>query len=343
VASGNSGSVEVTTAGGTAALAGFIFENPEIAVFEADNSPITHNQTEPNDFGTALPDETIEKQFTIENTGTTDLVISNISSSDTTFEILNIPDAISPGSSTQFSLRFNGSEIGAYNSEIIISNNSVNASEFIFTVSAELTGVNVIDNETESIIISNQDIDLGETFININVDKNFKIENLSSNSTIEILNITVDNPVFQVINPPTSIDPSSSAEFTVRLNADAVGEYRGTVTVMTNLNDFSFQVMGEVLPEASTEIKVFNVVTPNGDGRHDFLQIENITEYPNNMVFIFNRWGDKVFEINNYDNSTHIFEGVSDKGEELLTGNYYYVIDKGNGDKRVSGFLIIKR
>jgi gliding motility-associated-like protein len=102
-------------------------------------------------------------------------------------------------------------------------------------------------------------------------------------------------------------------------------------------------VAGIVLPQASTEIKVFNVITPNGDGRHDFLQIENITEYPNNIVSIFNRWGNKVFEINNYNNIDRIFEGTSDNGEELYTGNYYYVIDKGNGENRQSGFLIIKR
>ncbi|MGM0581504.1 MAG: IPT/TIG domain-containing protein, partial [Bacteroidota bacterium] len=343
VDSGASGNVEVTTDAGTATLGGFTFENPQIAVLESDNNPITHNQSEPYDFGTALADETIEKQFTIENTGNADLIITNISSSDEEFEVSSVPDDINPGAFGQFTVQFDATDTGIYNSEFSINNNSNNSPEFIFTVTAELTGVNVIDNETESIVISNEDIDLGETLINVDMDKNFKIENRSSNSTIEILSITVDNPVFEIVKAPTSIAHSSSAEFTVRLIAEAVGKYQGTVTISTSLNEFSFQVVGEVLPESTTEIKVFNVVTPNGDGKHDFLKIENITEYPNNIVSIFNRWGDKVFEIKNYDNSRRIFKGISDKGKELLTGNYYYVIDKGNREKRISGFLIIKR
>jgi len=343
VAGGASGEVSVTTPSGTANLEGFTFLSPEIAVYLADNITIINNQSEAIDFGTTFLGETIVRQVIIENTGTTDLLISNISSSDPAFEILDIPDVINPGSSTTVTLQFNSNDLGIYNSEITLSNNSVNAPEFIFESSAEIIEVNIIDNETEAIIISNDDIDLGETFINVNVDKNFKIENLSSNSTIQILSITVDNPVFQIIDIPTTITPLSSAEFTVRLVASKVGEYRGIVTVVTNLNEFSFQVVGEVLPEASTEIKVFNVITPNGDGRHDLLQIDNITEYSNNVVSIFNRWGNKVFEITGYNNTDRVFEGISSNGQELLTGNYYYVIDKGDGSQRISGFLLIKR
>ncbi|WP_296621779.1 BspA family leucine-rich repeat surface protein [Marivirga sp.] len=343
IGTGSSGEVLVTTLGGTATLEGFTFIKSEIAVFFSDGNLITHNQSEAVDLGTAFPDETLERQFQIENRGTADLVVSNITSSNATFEVLNIPDVISPGASAQFSLQFNPTDLGIYNSDISISNNSVNSPEFSFKVSAEFTDLNIIDNDTDSIVISNQDVNLGTTFINQNIDRNFVIENRSLNSTIDILRIIVDDPVFQIIDAPLTVPPLSSEEFTVRLNATAVGEYSGIVTIMTTTNDFSFQVAGTVLPEASTEIKIYNVVTPNGDGRHDFLQIENMTEYPNNKVSIFNRWGNKVFEIDNYDNSSHIFEGISNSGEELLSGNYYYVIDKGNGDKRISGFLIIKR
>ncbi|WMN11887.1 BspA family leucine-rich repeat surface protein [Marivirga salinae] len=343
VGAGASGNVRVRTLGGTATLDGFTFTKTEIAVFYSDSNPITNNQSESIDLGIRFPDETLERQFTIQNTGTGDLAISSITSSDAAFEVLNIPDSIDPGSSAQFTLLFNPTDFKVYESNITINNNSINNSEFNFTVSAEFSDLNIIDFETDSILISNQDVNLGTTFINQNIDKNFVIENQSSKSTIEIIRIIVDNPVFQIINAPISVAPLSSENFIVRLNATAVGDYNGTVTIMTTKNDFSFKVAGKVLPEASTEIKVFNVITPNGDGRHDFLQIENITEYPNNKVSIFNRLGNNVFEINNYDNSSRIFEGISDNGKELLTGNYYYVIDKGNGDKRISGFLVIKR
>lgn len=343
VGNGSSGSVSVTATGGTGSKEGFTWLFSQIALFWGNNIAIENNQTNPIDIGKAIIGENIQNQFVIFNSGNNDLVISNMSSSDDKFEIISTVDTVKAGFPAPITIIFNSADVGVFESEIRINNNSINIPEFVFRVQAELTGLNIIDNETDSLVISNQDINLGSTLINVNIDKNFNIENLSSSSAIDILSITVDNPVFQIIDVPSSIEPSSSEEFTVRLNANAKGEYSGTVTVATSLNDFTFRVTGTVLEELSNEIKVYNVVTPNGDGRHDFLQIDNITEYQNNKVSIFNRLGNRVFEINNYDNSSRIFEGISDNGDELLTGNYYYVIDKGNGEKRISGFLIIKR
>ena len=127
------------------------------------------------------------------------------------------------------------------------------------------------------------------------------------------------------------------------LNSRRVGINSAKVTISTNINDFSFNAVAEVIAEDEPALTVYNVITPNGDGRHDFLFIENIDLYPNNSLSVYNRWGNRVFEIARYDNIGNIFTGISHSGEELLTGNYYYVIDKGNGDKRLSGFLIIKR
>jgi len=337
------GNVIVTTPGGSATKEGFTTAYSQITLFEEKNIAIPSNQTATVDIGSAVEGEQIQKPFIINNNGNDDLIITGITSSNSVFEILNAPDTILAGTATQFSIQFSASEIDNYNGEILIENNSFNEPQFSFNVSAELTELNIVDNETDSIIISNQDINLGTTLINVDIDKNFEIENLSAKATISIFSITVDNPVFQIINIPTSIAPLNSAQFTVRLNANEVGEYSGLVNVNTNLKSFTFGVNGLVVNEISREIKVYNVVTPNGDGRHDFLQIDNIAEYPNNKVSIFNRLGNKVFEIDQYNNSSNIFEGTSSNGEELISGNYYYVIDKGNGEKRISGFILIKR
>ena len=39
------------------------------------------------------------------------------------------------------------------------------------------------------------------------------------------------------------------------------------------------------------EFEIFNAVTPNDDGAHDYFEIKGIQNYPNNSVQIFNRWG----------------------------------------------------
>ncbi|WP_396161408.1 gliding motility-associated C-terminal domain-containing protein [Flavobacterium sp.] len=81
----------------------------------------------------------------------------------------------------------------------------------------------------------------------------------------------------------------------------------------------------------SCGIKVYNALTPNGDGKNDFLFLEGIECYPNSKVEIFNRFGSKVYETNNYDNKNNVFNGVSESslnssGDNLPEGTYYYII-----------------
>lgn len=66
-------------------------------------------------------------------------------------------------------------------------------------------------------------------------------------------------------------------------------------------------------------LRVFNGVSPNGDGYHDFLEIENIEYYPNNTVIILNRWGGEVARYQGYDNQSVIFNDAT-----LPSGTYYY-------------------
>ena len=92
-------------------------------------------------------------------------------------------------------------------------------------------------------------------------------------------------------------------------------------------------------------ITVYNALSPNGDDKHDFLEVENITAYPNNQLYIFNRWGDKVFEAKGYDNSQIRFAGKGNTGgaKDLPAGTYFYSINLGNGSSRINGFLVLKR
>lgn len=90
-------------------------------------------------------------------------------------------------------------------------------------------------------------------------------------------------------------------------------------------------------------ITVINVVTPLQDGKHDFLRIENIEFYEDNLVEIFDRQGVKIFEMKGYNNTDRVFRGAANKGSRgtLQTGNYYYTI-KLTSSKRESGFVYVK-
>ncbi len=89
-------------------------------------------------------------------------------------------------------------------------------------------------------------------------------------------------------------------------------------------------------------------VTPNGDGVNDTLEFANIENYTNNHLYIFNRWGAKLYEAYDYNNS---WSGISehtmtiDKDKKLPTGTYFYVF-KGTLDGKEServGWIYIQR
>jgi len=84
-------------------------------------------------------------------------------------------------------------------------------------------------------------------------------------------------------------------------------------------------------PSENCLLKIFNAFTPNGDGKSDNWRIENIdlSEFRENKVEVFNRWGQPVFSAINYDNQEIVWNGKAENGLELQTGTYFYVIEAG--------------
>lgn len=93
------------------------------------------------------------------------------------------------------------------------------------------------------------------------------------------------------------------------------------------------------------EIDIYNAMSPNSDDNlNPYFKIEHIeTVSPENKVTIYNRWGDVVFEVADYNNSVEgkRFNGVSDKGKDLPSGTYFYKIELAS--KTITGYLSLKR
>ena len=93
---------------------------------------------------------------------------------------------------------------------------------------------------------------------------------------------------------------------------------------------------------------VAGAFSPNGDGKNDAWIITGITDYPNNTVTIFNRWGSKIFQIDGYDNESRVWFGQTNTGihtgsNEAIFTTYYYVIDLKNGSKPISGHILFSK
>ncbi|UOY07489.1 gliding motility-associated C-terminal domain-containing protein [Muricauda sp. SCSIO 64092] len=113
----------------------------------------------------------------------------------------------------------------------------------------------------------------------------------------------------------------------------AVGEYliayTSTEGTCKYYVDFTIDVNSDCVPCGRNEIKVSKTVTANADTINDFFEITGV-EYClyTFEVMIFNRWGDKVFESANYENTWGGFAPNNSVGNSgmLPSGTYYYVI-----------------
>ncbi len=94
---------------------------------------------------------------------------------------------------------------------------------------------------------------------------------------------------------------------------------------------------------APCQITIFNGVTPNGDGSNDIFYIKNIDLFPNNVVTIYNRWGQRLDEIKSYNNTSNFWDGSNNGPNGLKqpspSGTYFFIIDLGNGSQPIKGWL----
>lgn len=122
-----------------------------------------------------------------------------------------------------------------------------------------------------------------------------------------------------------------------------------TVTSPTTVDGYGIFTLGTVKEQLILEgdVVIYNAVTPNGDGFNDHFVIDNIERFPNNKVEVFNRWGVKVYSTTGYNNTDNNFKGYSDgritinKGEQLSSGTYYYIVEYEYKD--ASGSRMIKK
>ncbi len=80
-------------------------------------------------------------------------------------------------------------------------------------------------------------------------------------------------------------------------------------------------------------IEVNQIVSPNSDGKNDFLFIRGVENIRNSTLKIFNRWGVAVYEGENYNNQNNVFDGRSRGRSTLSTedylpsGVYFYIFN----------------
>ena len=170
----------------------------------------------------------------------------------------------------------------------------------------------------------------------------------------DTINVTI-NPT-----PTVNLGPDITAGSAFSLNAGNSGATfswnTGATTQMITVNtsgNYSVTVTNTAGCSASDDINVnINTLTyipegfsPNGDGINETFNINRIEEFPKNTFEIFNRWGDKVYAAQPYENKWDgkSTVGLRVGGTDLPVGTYFYVLDLGDGSAPVKGTVYLNR
>jgi gliding motility-associated-like protein len=157
----------------------------------------------------------------------------------------------------------------------------------------------------------------------------------------------IDFNTLSVVNSFTSRGVPATIDASYFLQIDYSGNpFTGTDRITLEVCDLSGLCVQRVIDiEVIGAVVVYDGITPDGDGLNDFLFIKYIDVVEGaskNRVMIFNRWGDVVFDIENYNNIDRVFTGLSKNGAELPSGTYFYKIEL-SGNKPLTGFITLMR
>ncbi|PKV49898.1 gliding motility-associated-like protein [Aquimarina sp. MAR_2010_214] len=206
------------------------------------------------------------------------------------------------------------------------------------TISNPSTGITLGTTTAQDVVIEDND-DLVICTIKAGED-----QEITQGQEIQLNAIASDNGTYvwtpstgltnaNIANPVAS--PNQTTTYTVLFTSDQGCIEEDTVTIYV-----------EAQPEDQTRYGF----SPDGDGINEYWEIYNIENYPDNKVLIYNRWGDIVFEVEGYNNTSRVFRGIANRkrslgGDKLPEGTYFFniKIEGSHNLKKQTGFLVLKR
>ncbi len=87
------------------------------------------------------------------------------------------------------------------------------------------------------------------------------------------------------------------------------------------------------------DTEIPNVFSPNGDSWNDFFRIPGIEGFPNSKLEIYNRWGNVIYQSNDYGGG---WDGRINN-EPVADGTYYYILRRSDGENFHGGLTITRQ
>jgi len=153
---------------------------------------------------------------------------------------------------------------------------------------------------------------------------------------------------WQYSNYDASGNPQDSAFVLVNDALDSLATFigpSGNFQAGQTQGDMDIYVIDQCGAEGTFNVSVIacdteipNVFSPNGDSMNDFFRIPGIEGFPNSKLEIYNRWGNVIYQSNDYGGG---WDGRINN-EPVADGTYYYILRRSDGEN-FHGALTITR
>ncbi|MDA3844733.1 MAG: ice-binding family protein [Candidatus Kapabacteria bacterium] len=204
---------------------------PTSPIFSADSTQIR--------FGDVINDNIKKDSVTVTNTGTADLVISSVTSSNSLFTVMPTDSEIAPGESLKFYVTFSPLNSGLQSGYIYFNHNDPGKRDSIWV---DGTGVSEVGPEFSA---NSQILDFGKVNIGTSKLDSVIVSNIGT-ADLDISSVTSSNALFTVTPIETLIAPEKSLKFKVTFSPLISGTHNGYIYFNHNDPDKidSIQVIG---------------------------------------------------------------------------------------------------
>ncbi|MBD2613679.1 choice-of-anchor D domain-containing protein [Nostoc punctiforme FACHB-252] len=318
---------------------------PEIQVLNG-TVDIADGTTTAISFGDAIVGNTLTKTFTIKNTGTAALNLSNLKLPNGFSLVGTLPTSVAANASTNITVALNTTTPGTYGGTLILSNNDIDEGTFDFAISGTVKPVPTPEiqvlNGTVDIADGMTTIDFGNTTVGNTLTETFTIQNIGT-AALNLSNLELPDGFSLVGTLPTSVAANASTTITVALNTNTPGTYSGSLSLSNNDSNespFDFAITGIIKPAPTPEIPILN-----GTSRSEFLQgnapANKIYGFGGSDTIVGNLKNDQLFGGDGNDtlwgsDGDDLLYG--DSGNDYLSGNNDNdTIFGGIGDDKLYG------
>jgi gliding motility-associated-like protein/uncharacterized repeat protein (TIGR01451 family) len=108
----------------------------------------------------------------------------------------------------------------------------------------------------------------------------------------------------------------------IKVKAGDPGMVTNVVAIESEGVDVDMSNNQDAVTDEIRAFRITNVITPNSDGFNDEFEIKGLHKFTENRLVIFNRLGDSVLEVDDYQNNW--------SAEGLSPGTYFYVLKAKN-------------